>query len=149
LLRYLRSLGLTVHDGEEVVQEVFLALFQHLQRGKPRTNLRAWVFTTGHHLALKQRMRDERRSSVHCPEESAEHQVDPAPGPEECTEAAERQRNLIAIVRVLPETDRYCLYLRAEGLRYRDIARTLGISLGAVSLSLGRSLARLARADMR
>jgi RNA polymerase sigma-70 factor (ECF subfamily) len=50
----------------------------------------------------------------------------------------------MAVVRVLPETDRCCLLLRAEGLRYRDIARALGISLGAVSLSLGRSLARLA-----
>jgi RNA polymerase sigma-70 factor (ECF subfamily) len=64
-------------------------------------------------------------------------------------ENADRHRLLVAIVRVLPETDRCCLYLRAEGLRYRDIAQALGISLGAVSLSLGRSLARLARAEKR
>ena len=30
LLRYLLSLGLSVEDGEEIVQEVFLALFRHL-----------------------------------------------------------------------------------------------------------------------
>jgi RNA polymerase sigma-70 factor (ECF subfamily) len=34
--------------------------------------------------------------------------------------------------------------LRAEGLKYREIAQVLGISLGGVSLSLSRSLARLA-----
>jgi RNA polymerase sigma-70 factor (ECF subfamily) len=39
------------------------------------------------------------------------------------------------------------LHLRAEGLRYREIAGVLGISLGAVSLSLQRSFARLIRAD--
>jgi RNA polymerase sigma-70 factor (ECF subfamily) len=149
LLRYLCSLGLQIQDGEEIAQEVFIALYQHLRRGKPRTNLRAWIFTTGHHLALRQRMRNERRSRVHCPEEAAENQMDPAPGPEEHTESAERQGLLMAIVRGLPETDRCCLYLRAEGLRYRDIAKTLGISLGAVSLSLGRSLARLASVDKR
>src|SRR5690349_24551353 len=55
VLRYLLSFGLSVADGEEVVQEVFLALFQHLQRGKPRHNLRAWIFQVAHNLALKQR----------------------------------------------------------------------------------------------
>jgi RNA polymerase sigma-70 factor (ECF subfamily) len=33
LLRYLHSFGLPSQDGEEVVQEVFLALFQHLREG--------------------------------------------------------------------------------------------------------------------
>jgi RNA polymerase sigma-70 factor (ECF subfamily) len=39
--------------------------------------------------------------------------------------------------------------LRAEGLRYREIAQTLAMSLGAVSISLARSLARIARATER
>ena len=52
LLRYLLSLGLPAAEGEEIVQETFLALFQHLQRGKPRHNLRAWVFQVAHNLAL-------------------------------------------------------------------------------------------------
>jgi RNA polymerase sigma-70 factor (ECF subfamily) len=46
-------------------------------------------------------------------------------------------------VESFPEIDRCCLYLRAEGLRYREIAEVLNISLGGVSLALGRSLARL------
>jgi RNA polymerase sigma-70 factor (ECF subfamily) len=36
------------------------------------------------------------------------------------------------------------VHLRAEGLRYRDIASVLGISLGAVAKSLTRALERLA-----
>ena len=36
LLRYALSFGLSVHDGEEVIQEVFLALHRHLQRGGSR-----------------------------------------------------------------------------------------------------------------
>ena len=47
---------------------------------------------------------------------------------------------------ILPERDRRCLQLRAEGLKYREIARILGISLGAVSISLSRSLARMTSA---
>jgi RNA polymerase sigma-70 factor (ECF subfamily) len=49
----------------------------------------------------------------------------------------------------LPEQDRRCLFLRAEGLRYREIAGILDMPLGTVSLSLGRSLARIARAAER
>jgi RNA polymerase sigma-70 factor (ECF subfamily) len=56
---------------------------------------------------------------------------------------------LLAVLRALPEQDQYCLYLRAEGLRYREISEVLGISLGTVSNSLGRSLGRLGRADER
>src|SRR5215468_7898916 len=58
LLRYVFSLGLGPDDGEEIAQEVFIALFQHLRQGKPRTNLKGWIFRVGHNLALKQRIRN-------------------------------------------------------------------------------------------
>ena len=44
LLRYVLAFGLPVHDGEEIIQEVFLALFCQLQRGKSRQNLQGWIF---------------------------------------------------------------------------------------------------------
>src|ERR1700689_1106831 len=54
VLRYVISRGLSLHDGEEIIQEVFLALFRHLQLGKSRRNLRGWVFRVAHNLASKQ-----------------------------------------------------------------------------------------------
>ena len=54
LLRYVLSFGLPAYEAEEVIQEVFLALFRHLQRGKSRSNLRGWIFRVAHNLALKQ-----------------------------------------------------------------------------------------------
>jgi len=51
------------------------------------------------------------------------------------------------VIRALPARDRHCLFLRAEGLRYRDIAETLGMSLGGVAKSLARSVTRLMNAD--
>jgi RNA polymerase sigma-70 factor (ECF subfamily) len=67
--------------------------------------------------------------------------------PEERLISNQRQGRLLAVVSALPEQDRLCFRLRAEGLRYREIAEVLGISLGSVSVSLTRSLARLMRAD--
>jgi len=37
LLRYLSSFGIAFPDCEDVLQETFLALFQHLRRGNPTT----------------------------------------------------------------------------------------------------------------
>jgi RNA polymerase sigma-70 factor (ECF subfamily) len=147
LLRYLLSLGLPAAEGEEIVQETFLALFQHLQRGKPRHNLRGWVFQVAHNLALKQRKATQRnRQSLLDPGwTSAERALDP----EEQLATNQRQLRLAGVLQALPEQDRRCLSLRAEGLTYREIAQVLEMSLGSVSLSLGRSLARFARADQR
>src|SRR6202041_2746787 len=64
LLRYALSFGLSIQDSEEIVQEVFLALFQHLQRGKPRQNLSGWLFRVTHNLALKQRERARRYPQI-------------------------------------------------------------------------------------
>ena len=149
LLRYLLSFGLTIADGEEIVQEVFLALFQHLQRGKSRANLRGWVFRVAHNLALKRRYQARRSLEVLKQEEAGEWAIDPAPSPEAQTLNGQYQRRLQAVLHALPEQARQCLSLRAEGLRYREIAQTLGMSLGAVSLCLAQSLARFTRASKR
>jgi RNA polymerase sigma-70 factor, ECF subfamily len=150
LLRYSLSFGLPIHEAEEVIQEVFLALFRHLHLGRPRKNIRGWLFRVAHNLTLKQRLSNQ--TSVRRTVEDgnvAETHVDPAPGPEELLSAAQRRSRLLAVVQALPENDQHCLRLRAEGLRYREIATVLGMSLGAVSISLTRSLARLIRADGR
>jgi RNA polymerase sigma-70 factor (ECF subfamily) len=147
VLRYLLRLGLPAADGDEVVQEVFLALFQHLRQGKSNRNLRGWVFRVAHNLGLKRRYSAGSRRMVTAGASGAAERHDPAPNPEELMANRQRQQRLLAVVSALPEHDRCCLHLRAEGLRYREIAEVLGISLGAVSLSLQRSFARLIRAD--
>ena len=144
LLRYLLSFRIAAPDAEEIVQEVFLSLFQHLRRGKSRANLHGWLFRVAHNLALKNRIRAQRQSPG-----APEAQADSAPGPEERAADLQRQDRLLAVVKALPEVDRCCLSLRAEGLRYREIAEVLGISLGAVANSLEKSLSRLSRADER
>lgn len=142
LLRYLLSSRITMPDAEEIVQEVFLALFGHLRRGKSRANLHGWIFRVAHNLALKKRVRLQKETAY-----EPEEQIDAAPGPEEQLADSQRQDRLLAVVKALPEVDQCCLSLRAEGLRYREIAEVLGISLGAVANSLEKSLARLSRAD--
>jgi RNA polymerase sigma-70 factor (ECF subfamily) len=150
LLRYVLSFGIPAHDGEEVIQEVFLSLFRHLQLRRSRQNLRGWLFRVAHNLALKQRTVNQRSHAAAASDWAiAERQRDPSPNPEEQVSFTQTRKNLLAVVQALPEEDQCCLRLRAEGLRYREIAALLGMSLGAVSNSLTRSLARLMRANGR
>ncbi len=149
LLRYLSTFGLALPDSEEVIQEVFLSLFQHLQRDKSRENLRGWLFRVAHNLGLKRRYRNRRDAVVGGEAGAEDVAVDPDPNPEDQLVNSQTQRRLLAVVQALPEQDRKCLSLRAEGLRYREIAEILDLSLGGVSLSLARSLARIARSAER
>lgn len=150
LFRYVLTFGLPVQDCEEVIQETFLALFQHLTRGKSRRNLRGWLFRVAHNLALKMRMRSRRDAHASDDEQSTfDALMDPEPNPEHQFETAQTRERLLAAYRALPEQDRRCLTLRAEGLRYREIAGVLDMSLGAVSISLARSLTRLTRVSER
>jgi RNA polymerase sigma-70 factor (ECF subfamily) len=148
LLRYLLSFRIPVPDAEEILQEVFLALFRHLRQGKPRANLQGWIFKVAHSSALKCRLRSQRESDrfSYMPDLSGVL-ADPGPNAEESLAAAQRRARLLAVVRALPEQDRCCLSLRAEGIRYRDIAEVLGISLGSVAASIEKSLARLTRSE--
>lgn len=133
LFRFFVSLGLTSADAEETIQEVFLALFKHLRAGKPRDNLRSWLFQVGHNQALK--LRQRRPAPV--------LESRPAVTPEQQAMENQMRRRVTAVIRALPEQDRACLALRAEGLRYREIAGVLNISLGGVALCLERALSRI------
>lgn len=143
LLRYLSSLGLDYADGEEVIQEVFLSLFRHLDQDKSRRNLPGWIFRVAHNLGLRRRM--QVRAGGRTDDSPQTAAVDPAPSPEDLAAHSQTRQRLMAVVDALPDQDRRCLFLRAEGLRYREIARILDMSLGSVALSLAKSLARVAR----
>ncbi len=149
MLRYVCTFGLAVGDAEDVIQEVFLALFTHLRRGGSRANLQGWLFRVAHNLALKQRARAKRQAEQTVMLPVIDDICDPADDPESACAHRQRQARLRAVFDALPPRDRRCLQLRGDGLRYREIAGVLGISLGGVAKSLARTLQRLTRAEMR
>lgn len=97
------------------------------------------MFRVAHNLGLKKRQR------TRLTQEIGDSVIDPTPNPEDQFATSQTQKRLLAVLNALPEQDRRCLSLRAEGLRYREIAEILDLSLGGVALALGRSMARIAR----
>lgn len=146
--RYVRACGVPAAQCEDVVQETFVALFHHLRRGGARYNLRGWLMQVSYRLSLKERQRLTRRLRVETPwaPDAVDLAIDPAEGPEASVVTTRDQHRLRRVFEALPERQRQCLALRAEGLRYREIAKTLGLSLGAVAKSLTLAVTRLSNA---
>jgi RNA polymerase sigma-70 factor (ECF subfamily) len=146
--RYLASLGAPPQEIEELTQEAFLRLYRHLSSGcGADQNLNGWVFRVAQNL-----VRDRRRSwhdrNVDSMEDRPEAALASAPGatPEERLLHLERVSRLRAAWQSLPDRQRRCLSLRAEGLRYREIADVLGVSITTVADLVRDSLAQLGRA---
>jgi RNA polymerase sigma-70 factor (ECF subfamily) len=150
LLRYVRSCGLEPAIAEDVVQEVFLSLYRHVALGRPEDNLRAWLFQVAHNLALRHHRQRRRRVDGHAwDEEAAAGLVDPAANPEQVLAETQALHSMRAALGALSPRDRQCLSLRAEGLRYRDIARVLGMSLGGVAKAIARAIDHLSSGHQR
>ncbi|HXG53987.1 MAG TPA: sigma-70 family RNA polymerase sigma factor [Vicinamibacterales bacterium] len=122
-------------DAEDVVQETFMKLLQHLEAGGNADNLRGWLFTVAAHAA---RDRQRRRGRWVPWTWKDDVPVEPAALPDEDG----RLRALRETLRSLPDRDRLLLGLRAQGLSYREIASAAGISDTSVGQLLARAMAR-------
>ncbi len=147
LQRYVLSLGVVPDHTEEMIQESFLKLFEHLKAGKPETNLRGWLFRVAHNLAIRdlRRFRSQVVSGEALFDLIAASLEDTAPDPERRLILNQREARLLDALKELSEVEQRCLHLRAEGLLYREIAGVLNLGVTTVADSLRRAIAALQR----
>jgi RNA polymerase sigma-70 factor (ECF subfamily) len=145
LRRYLVLRGASAADADDAVQETFLRLHQHLVKGGDRSNVCGWVFQVARNY-----LRDERKSALRQRTIRLEETVAGEGGPSDLRSSPEhgvldreRVQRLQAAIHNLPEQQRECILLRASGLRYREIAGTLGIQISSVGSLVHRAVARL------
>ena len=142
LLRYLSGLGLSPEEAQDTAQDAFLSLHQHLAAGGAQGNIRSWLFRVAHNGARnRQRSYAQRMGEPLDPVFDA---ASTAATPEQAVLAKEKWERLSGAVRSLAEQERECLMLRAEGLRYREIAEVLGIPISTVSDTVERAIRKLA-----
>jgi RNA polymerase sigma-70 factor, ECF subfamily len=147
LYRYLLSLGLVTQDVEEIVQDTFLRLYQHLHGGGAEENLRAWLYRVAHNLSVNSRKSRSRLTEISPEfwEHLSQSISDVALGPEEQFLHKERMARVQKTLGELSWLQRECIHLRVEGFRYREIAEVLGVSGATVSSSLRNAIARLTK----
>lgn len=144
VFRYLRSLGCHPSLAEEMTQEAFLRLYRSFQDGLEVSEVRAWVFRVVRNLWIDSRREHQRYSTSQ--DEGKPTDLTPSdssPDPEQQVLQRERTRLIEEAVRRLPELERECLHLRAQGLRYYEIALALDISKSAAVECVRRAVKRL------
>lgn len=148
LMAYLSGLGLSVEEAEDVIQESFLRLVRHRASQREDENLRGWLFRVAHNLTM-----DRLRSGSRFLPDGIDEDADDSPvlqiadtslSPEEVAIRREELRRVWAAMSRLTAQQRHAVLLRAEGLRYREIAVVLELSTQRVGELVQRALARLA-----
>jgi RNA polymerase sigma-70 factor (ECF subfamily) len=146
LYAYLCCLGLGPAEAEDTIQETFLRLVQHLSGHPNDKNLRGWIFRVARNLSVDSHRSDKRfvSDSDDDTDSAIQARIDPGPNPEQLVIQSEQAELLNTAVAQLTPQQRHCVLLRAEGLRYREIASVLGISVQRVGELVAKALVRLA-----
>lgn len=133
--------------AEDITQETFLRLFRYLREERAVENPRAWLFTVANRLAIDAARNCGQFKNL---DESAWDRIDNSmssrqASPESRLMERERMDRLHHAVLNLTDLQRECLHLRAEGLRLREIAGVLDLSISTVADALRRASTKLGR----
>jgi RNA polymerase sigma-70 factor (ECF subfamily) len=132
--------------AEEITQETFLRLFRYLKEGRSVDNPKAWLFTVANNLAIDASRGDSRIQDL---DETTWKRIEDTrlgtADPEKLALQRERLDRLRIVVLNLTPLQRDCLHLRAEGLRYREIAELMNISISTVADAVRRAALKLSR----
>ncbi len=130
--------------AEDIVSEVFSALYLQKPLYEQKTSFRAWLFTCVRNRAFNYVRLELRRNS---PIDSAERMEAPDQLPDEITEYEELYQDMQNAVNTLP-TRRRSIYImsRMEGKKHEEIALELGISINTVKEHMSQALRQIRNA---
>ncbi|MFC1885062.1 RNA polymerase sigma factor [Thermodesulfobacteriota bacterium] len=143
LLSIAYGITLDREESQEIVQEVFLKVFQKISTFKRQSSLSTWLHRITINQCLNWRRKWKRRArwqhqsidadeAFHAPELASEEN-----GPETLFRKTEFQKVFKEKLRSLPEDARAVFTLKElEGLSYDEIARIMKIKKGTVSSRL-------------
>jgi RNA polymerase sigma-70 factor, ECF subfamily len=144
LKRYLAMLGVDAETARDIVQESFLKLHEHLLGAGDQGNLRAWLYRVVHNNARNRQTSFGVRNTGRLDDlPLTASPVARDESPEERLLGVEREQRLRQAMDKLSEAQRACLVLRTQGLKYREIAESLDLSVSTVGENVQRGLERL------
>ncbi|WP_323846448.1 sigma-70 family RNA polymerase sigma factor [Microbulbifer magnicolonia] len=127
-------------ERDDLVQEIWLAVWRALPSFRGEASLKTFVFRIAHNRSVTELAR---RRAAHTGTEELETIEDDAPGPEQRLQDQRDSERLVRAVQQLPLGLRQTLTLRLEGLSYAEISEVMGISESNVAVRLNRARERL------
>jgi RNA polymerase sigma-70 factor (ECF subfamily) len=144
ILALLRRLCGSGHDAEDVFQDVALKVWRNLHSRPRLRNPRGWLMTIAYHAYLDHRARSPtvRLLAEDDSVPSGRRDHDPV------AVAEHRERCLVlerAVAGLSPALHEVIVLHYTGGLSLRQVARTMGLSVGTVKSRLGAGLEQLRR----
>lgn len=135
LFRFATRIVGSSDEAEDVVQDVFVKLWQQRDELNEVRNLEAWTMTLTKNMSLDKLRSKHRRTESISPDFNA--MTAPSVAALETKDIATQIRIIMA---QLPENQQQCMHLRdIEGLNYDEIAEILGLSLAQVKTNIHRA----------
>jgi RNA polymerase sigma-70 factor (ECF subfamily) len=145
IYRFLMGQGLESSNAQDLAQDVFIKLFVAMTKGTEIASEQAWLYGVASNLAVDYWRREGRPMWVELDSfpAMADGLQSKEPTPDVVAAHKDRlQRIAIAMAR-LPKEQRLGIHLRMQGLRYRDIAKVLGVSVSTTAEWLSLAVERL------
>ena len=132
-------------SAEEVVQEVFLKIYQAAPKYKAVKNTKAstWIFKIAFNLSMNELKRRRRHSRL-IGERVVESEMFAETKISGFAERREVMKSIMSGMRLLPENQRAALLLRVQqGFSYREISEILNATVSSVESLIYRARERL------
>lgn len=131
-------------EAEDISQQVFLRVWKHAKRYKPKAKFTTYLFTITRNLVFNETRRRKRRNEVSSDEreENSHQQIEDREQyrPDHELAQQELQHMVDKAIAALPEAQRLAVVMRRyEQLPYDEIAEVLELSLPAVKSLLFRA----------
>lgn len=147
LYRYASGILSDDMQAEEVVQDVFLKLWQQREQISIEINVQSYLYRAVHNhcMNILNHRKVKEKYLVHARSRTAQYAISPA----ESIYANELKANIVSAMAKIPEKCRAVFHLsRQEELSYREIAERLGISVKTVENQISKAL-RILREELK
>ncbi|MBC9932114.1 RNA polymerase sigma factor [Chitinophaga qingshengii] len=146
LVQFAGSFVRSAPIAEEVVSDVFINIWQGRRRLTEVNNLRVYLYVSTKNVALKYLLQQQKKNALSLDELELDMES-PHYNPEEQLISAELLAKFEQAVSELPPRCKVIFKLiKEDGLRYKEIAEILDISVKTIDNQLAIALARIARA---
>jgi RNA polymerase sigma-70 factor, ECF subfamily len=139
LVKYARTIIKDQDNAEEIVQDLFVRLWQDKEKIKIESSLNGYLFRSVHNRCLH--FIEHTRVVERHIEDMSHRQQETQESPSDILHYKELQSRISRIMERLPERCGKIFYMsRFEGLKYAEIAKILSVSVKTIESNMGRAL---------
>jgi RNA polymerase sigma-70 factor (ECF subfamily) len=142
LYRHIRRMVIDHEDADDLLQNVFIKVWQHLAGFRQDARLSTWLYRIATNEVLS--FFRTRKNKYYYTMEDAESMLSAKIDKGELMDADELEKHLQKAILTLPEKQRLVFHMKYyEEMKYEDISEILGTSVGALKASYHHAVKKI------